>query len=272
MRRRTGRKTKKTNFFIVKQREIVIFIIILFILYIVCFSGIFDRGKRWKENAVDSNYIRTSTSYGAEDDNASDNVSENVSEDDYLFKEGIVDTMQEKALMYAANKNNVRKRLTNASKGIGVSNGIEVDGKKIEFVDRTRIDDETIQLSYTDYEVLQRIVEAEATGLDEKSKILVANVLFNRVRSAEFPNTIEEVVFERVNGVVQFQPTSDGRYEKVQVKDDTITAVNKAISGVDYSRGALYFLARSGSRKSSITWFDQNLTWLFEYEGHEFYK
>ncbi|MGN0465269.1 MAG: cell wall hydrolase [Lachnospiraceae bacterium] len=193
-------------------------------------------------------------------------------EDEYLFADGMVDTMQEKTLMRNANKNYVRKRLTNASKGIGVGDEIEVDGKKIEFVDQTIIDGDQIKISYGDYEIMQRIVEAEATGLDEKSKILVANVLFNRVRSPEFPNTIEEVVFQEVNGVVQFQPISDGRYETVEIKDDTVDAVNKAILGVDYSKGALYFLARSGSRKSSITWFDQNLTWLFEYEGHEFYK
>ncbi len=193
-------------------------------------------------------------------------------EDKYLFADGIVDTMQEKTLMRTENENYVRKRLTNASKGIGVGEEIEVDGKKIEFVDKTEVNGDEIKISYEDYEVMQRIVEAEATGLDEKSKILVANVLLNRVRSPEFPNTIEEVVFQEVNGAVQFQPISDGRYDTVEVQDDTVDAVNKAILGVDYSEGALYFLARSGSRKSSITWFDQNLTWLFEYEGHEFYK
>lgn len=272
MSKKTGKnrvRRRKARFdgnFLMK-RGVLIFASILFILYIVCFGRIFNTGKRWKENAVSSNQVRTGTNYVTKSSDT-----DTANEEDYLFTEGVVDTMQEKALLYAANKNNVRKRLTNASKGIGVGHGIEVDGKKIEFVDRTKIDDDVIQISYTDYEVLQRIVEAEATGLDEKSKILVANVLFNRVRSSEFPNTIEEVVFQRENGVVQFQPTSDGRYEKVQVQDDTIVAINKAIAGVDYSRGALYFLARSGSRKSSITWFDQNLTWLFEYEGHEFYK
>ena len=35
--------------------------------------------------------------------------------------------------------------------------------------------------------ILERIVEAEATDKDEKSKILVANVILNRVRSKEFP-------------------------------------------------------------------------------------
>lgn len=252
------------------RRAFFFFTIAFLMLYIVCFGNLLKAEKKWKENMISSNQTRTNISYHNETGQEENDYE--TQEEKYLFVDGIVDTMQEKALMRAANKNYVRKRLTNASKGIGVGDEIEVDGAKIEFVDQTTVDGDKIKISYKDYEVMQRIVEAEATGLDEKSKILVANVLLNRVRSSEFPNTVEEVVFQEVNGVVQFQPVSDGRYDTVEVKDDTVDAVNKAILGVDYSQGALYFLARSGSRKSSVTWFDQNLTWLFEYQGHEFYK
>ena len=69
--------------------------------------------------------------------------------------------------------------------------------------------------------ILERIVEAEATDKDEKSKILVANVILNRVRSKEFPNSIEAVVFQRVYGKVQFSPTADGRYESVHITKST---------------------------------------------------
>ena len=37
----------------------------------------------------------------------------------------------------------------------------------------------------------------------KKAKILVANVILNRVRSKEFPNSIESVVFQRAYGKVQ---------------------------------------------------------------------
>ena len=69
--------------------------------------------------------------------------------------------------------------------------------------------------------ILERIVEAEATDKDEKSKILVANVILNRVRSKEFPNSIESVVFQRAYGKVQFSPTADGRYESVRITKST---------------------------------------------------
>lgn len=124
-----------------------------------------------------------------------------------------------------------------------------------------------IQLSAEDYEVLLRIVEAEATGQDEMGKILVANVVLNRVNNESFPDTVKEVVFQNNGGVAQFTPTIDGRYYSVTVSDSTIESVNRALSGEDYSQGALFFTA---SRESN-NWFSRNLTYLFSYGGHSFY-
>ena len=128
------------------------------------------------------------------------------------------------------------------------------------------------QLSEKEYNILTRIVEAEATGLDKKSKILVANVILNRMEHEEFPDTVEEVVFQNVNGATQFSPVADGRYYTVKIKDSTKEAVERALAGEDYSQGALYFMERSMSDKNSIKWFDTCLTKLFKYQGHEFYR
>lgn len=120
--------------------------------------------------------------------------------------------------------------------------------------------------------VLERIVEAEATDKDQKSKILVANVILNRVRSKEFPNSIEKVVFQRENGKVQFSPTADGRYDSVHVTKSTKTSVKKALEGKDYSEGALYFVEKTMANPKNVSWFESSLTRLFTYEGHSFYK
>lgn len=127
-------------------------------------------------------------------------------------------------------------------------------------------------LSERDYSILTRIVEAEATDKDLKSKILVANVVLNRMKDEEFPDTVEEVVFQRVAGVVQFSPIADGRYYEVTVTEETKESVDRALSGEDYSEGALYFMERSMSDQRSVEWFDRELTWLFKYQGHEFYR
>ena len=121
--------------------------------------------------------------------------------------------------------------------------------------------------------VLERIVEAEATDKDEKSKILVANVILNRVRSKEFPNSIESVVFQRAYGKVQFSPTADGRYESVRITKSTKRSVKKALEdGIDYSEGALYFVEKTMANPKNVSWFDEALTRLFTYQGHSFYK
>ncbi len=126
-------------------------------------------------------------------------------------------------------------------------------------------------ISEEDYQNLLRIVEAEAGGEDEIGKILVANVVLNRVENESFPDSITEVIFQKCNGVAQFSPISDGRFYKVVVSDATRQAVDKALEGEDYSQGALYFAARKYADSENMQWFDENLLFLFEHGGHEFF-
>ena len=126
------------------------------------------------------------------------------------------------------------------------------------------------QMSYEDYSTLLRIVEAEATGGDVKSKMLVANVVLNRTKDSHFPDTISEVVWQRVGGSAQFSPTADGRFYSVTITKSTIEAVERVLAGEDYSQGALFFVARSSANSKNLKWFDASLVKLFEYGGHEF--
>lgn len=129
-----------------------------------------------------------------------------------------------------------------------------------------------IQLSQTDEEVLLRIVEAEATGEDVTGKMLVANVVLNRVNDDEFPDTVEEVVFQRKGKKYQFSPIRDGRYYEVSISDTTKEAVERVLYGEDESQGALYFMSRWQADSQNVKWFDQSLTWLLEHGTHEFFK
>lgn len=144
--------------------------------------------------------------------------------------------------------------------------------QKTEKLDAKNTEQKVIDLSSSDIEILQRIVEAEATGEDIKGKVLVANVILNRVKDENFPNTIKGVVFQKDGGTYQFSPIKDKRYWSVKITKDTITAVERVMQGKDYSQGALYFSARSKADRSSMKWFDNNLEFLFQYGGHEFFK
>ena len=128
------------------------------------------------------------------------------------------------------------------------------------------------RLSYTDYSTLLQIVEAECTGGDERSKQFVACVVLNRTRDEHFPDTVYDVVWQRLGGQAQFSPTQDGRMGTLKITDTTIQAVEKAISGEDISRGALFFIAKEHASKGNVEWFESELEYLFAYGGHEFYK
>ncbi len=125
-----------------------------------------------------------------------------------------------------------------------------------------------VHVSDRDRNILERIVEAEAGDQNHTGKLLVANVILNRVKSGKFPSSIRGVVFSPR----QFSPISDGRYYRVHVSADTKSAVNDALHGIDGSQGALYFMDRRYSDRSNVTWFDRCLTRLFAHEGHEFFR
>lgn len=127
-------------------------------------------------------------------------------------------------------------------------------------------------LSEEDKLILYKIVEAEAGCEDYIGKILVANVVLNRLQDSHFPNTVEEVVFQQEDGVTQFSPVANGRYDAAVPDEDTIQAVEAALGGEDYSEGALYFVARQYADSANLKWFDDSLEKVVIHGGHEFYK
>lgn len=128
-----------------------------------------------------------------------------------------------------------------------------------------------IDVSEQDLDALMRIVEAEAGGEDRRGKLLVANVVINRVKSRRFPNNVTDVVYQKAKNVTQFSPVSNGVINKVTVSDETREVVYSALKGEDVSNGALFFMARKYVAPENAEWFDSNLTFLFTYGGHDFY-
>lgn len=117
--------------------------------------------------------------------------------------------------------------------------------------------------------MIYRIVEAEATGQGYKCKRNVAAVIFNRLKSDNFPNTVYGVVFQKK----QFAPTMDGRYWSVTITDETKEAVINCYNEGYTANGAEYF-ANIADVKNLRTkkWF-RSLNYLFgDSSGHTFYK
>lgn len=60
--------------------------------------------------------------------------------------------------------------------------------------------------SYKDLYLLAQIIHAEAKGEPYEGKLAVGNVIHNRVKSEQFPNSIRDVIFQKG----QFQPVMNG--------------------------------------------------------------
>lgn len=95
-------------------------------------------------------------------------------------------------------------------------------------------------ISNADFELLARLVKAEAESESHRCKVAVAAVVLNRVKSPEFPNTIAGVIYQRDGGRYQFEPVMNGWINK-PASEASRKAAREAINGWDPSGGAIYF-------------------------------
>lgn len=128
-----------------------------------------------------------------------------------------------------------------------------------------------IDVTESDLDTLMRIVEAEAGCEDRKGKLLVANVVVNRVKSIYFPNNVTDVVYQGDRNVTQFSPVLNGSIDNVSISEETRDVVYSALRGEDVSNGALFFMARRYVSPENAAWFDTNLTFLFTHGCHDFF-
>ena len=147
---------------------------------------------------------------------------------------------------------------------------INNDFIQIEMQNRINQKDGWTTINDEEFEILCRIVEAEATGWSFEQKRNVAWCVLNRVDSESFPNTIESVVFQENGGRYQFSPLKDGRYYTVPITESSREAVRSSLRN-EGSHEALFFMARSQADESNIAWFN-TLDILFNDGIHEYFN
>ncbi len=124
----------------------------------------------------------------------------------------------------------------------------------------------TYALSDKERLMLERIVMAEAEGEPYEGKVAVANVVLNRLRSANFPDTIKDVLYQRY----QFSPVSNGRFERVKPNADSVKAVNEALQGrKEVPDNTYYFVSLSLATDFAIP---NSQTVVKKIGHHTFYK
>lgn len=90
--------------------------------------------------------------------------------------------------------------------------------------------------SQSDYQLLGRIISAEARGESYTGQVAVGAVVLNRVKSASFPDSISGVIYQKG----AFSAVTDGQFNQ-PVSETSMKAARDAMSGWDPSGGALYY-------------------------------
>lgn len=96
-------------------------------------------------------------------------------------------------------------------------------------------------ISASEFDILARIITAEADNQDYQTKVAVGAVVLNRVKSPLFPDSIRGVVYQvDQGGSYQFQPVLNGMIDR-PASESAKNAAREALSGTDPTNGALFF-------------------------------
>jgi N-acetylmuramoyl-L-alanine amidase len=101
-------------------------------------------------------------------------------------------------------------------------------------------------ISWSDKQLMARLVHAEAVGEPYAGKVAVASVVLNRVLSPQFPNTVPGVIYQISGGHYAFTPVENGQINQ-PVDSASIKAVNEAVALMGRGNGSLFFYNPSTS-------------------------
>ena len=112
----------------------------------------------------------------------------------------------------------------------------------------------------------QSLVCLSGRGESLEGQIAVGNVVLNRVKSREFPDTVYGVIFDgRWGG--QFEPVRNGTIYQTPTQLSVIAA-KLCLEGADVARESLYFL---DPVKAGNLWTTQNRPYVMTIGVHDFY-
>ncbi|MDW7668048.1 MAG: cell wall hydrolase [Bacillota bacterium] len=129
------------------------------------------------------------------------------------------------------------------------------------------LDNDNNKITAVEHKILIKITYLEARGESLEGKTAVVRTILNRVESKDFPNSIEEVIYQPG----QFQPAK--YLGEVEVEEEYLEEIEQSIIAALESEGEeLYFVNPEYANQSSYNWMSNNLTFLYREGNHEFYK
>ncbi len=107
---------------------------------------------------------------------------------------------------------------------------VELSSNKVEKTDKI------VNLTNDEYMLLSKLVAGEARGESYEGQVAVAAVVINRMKDPRFPESIENVIYQKNafsvvrNGAINIEPT-----------ETAFKAVDEALYGNDPTDNAIYF-------------------------------
>ena len=98
----------------------------------------------------------------------------------------------------------------------------------------------------SDYELLARIISAEARGEPYMGQVAVGAVVLNRIEHPSFPDTMSGVIYQKN----AFSCLNDGQFYE-PISQSAYNAATDAINGLDPSGGAIYYY---NPKKATSKW------------------
>nr|WP_245203678.1 spore cortex-lytic enzyme [Ammoniphilus resinae] len=94
-----------------------------------------------------------------------------------------------------------------------------------------------VSVNQNELDMLARMIHAEARGELYTGQVAVGAVIMNRLKSPLFPNTMQDVLFQRF----AFSAIDDGQYWNNAPNATAYRAAMDAVRGWDPTNGALYY-------------------------------
>ena len=129
-------------------------------------------------------------------------------------------------------------RTKNAVIAFQRDNGLDADGIAGEKTLKALGINESSAGGYSsaDFELLARIISAEARGESYLGQVAVGAVILNRIEHPSFPDTLSGVIYQKG----AFSCHYDGQFYE-PIADSAYSAARDAINGLDPSGGAIYY-------------------------------
>ena len=139
-----------------------------------------------------------------------------------------------------------------------------LDGSELQLL---RGGEDYYDLNYPAEDVywLSHIIGSEAGIEPMAGKIGVGNVVMNRVKDRDFPNTVFGVVYDYEH-TIQFEPVSKGTIHEDPRPEDVIAAY-MVLEGANTAGECIYFV----NPDFGSFWFDNNLDFVMRLGRHNFY-